>query len=119
MIPPRVQTKGCVAYARAASVSSFGPSEVVRELLTLMCRILDHFRHHGLHNGNITVERTADESCKQRDPIRLGQAEHDARHGDTEQTNESDRFPAVNVRDHAPPRGGDGLCDGVGRDEQS
>jgi hypothetical protein len=90
-----------------------------RDLLTFMSGIFDHFRHHGLHDSDIAVQRTTNKSCKQRNPVRLGHTKENTRHCDTKQTNESNRLPAVNVRDHTPPRGGNCLRNGIRRNQQS
>ena len=70
--------------------------------LTLVSWVLDHLSNHGLHNGNVSVESATNKSRKQRDPEGTSHAEDDARHGNTSQANQRDRFPAVDVGDGPP-----------------
>ena len=81
--------------------------------LTLMVGIGDHFCHHGLHDGDITVECTADEPCKQRNPVRLCHAKCDTAHGDACKADKGHGFTPVDIGDSAPAECRDGLCDGV------
>ena len=70
-----VQTKGCVAYARAM-LSQLGlPDAVLRDLLTLVCWVLDRLCNHSLHDCDISIQCTANKARKQGDPVRLGNAE--------------------------------------------
>lgn len=118
MMPPKVQTKGCVAYALAVHDKlQFNPSPIL--ILTLMCRVLDHFLHHGLHDGNIAVQGTANKSRKQSDPVRLGETKGKAAQRNARQANQRHGLPTVNIGNGAPTEGGDGFSDSVGRQQES
>lgn len=67
--------------------------------LTLVSWILNHLSYHGLHDGNISVQSTTNEPCKQRNPEGACHTKDYTGQSDTSQTNQGDRFPAVNIGD--------------------
>lgn len=81
--------------------------------------VLDHFRHHGLHDCDIAVQCAADKAGKQGDPVGGGKAKDQTGEGDAQEAGESNGLAAIVVRNHTPQRGSHCFCDGVGRDEQA
>ena len=55
---------------------------VLRDLLTLVGRILDRLCDHGLHDCNVSIQCTADKARKQRDPICLRNTDKQSRERD-------------------------------------
>jgi hypothetical protein len=74
----------------------------VFDLLTLVGWVLDHLSNHCLHNRDIAVQGTTNESSKQRNPEGACHSKDDTREGHTGQTNQRNRFPTVDIGNGAP-----------------
>jgi hypothetical protein len=70
--------------------------------LTLVSWVLDHLGDHCLHDSNVSVQSTTNESRQESNPEGTCHTEDDTRHSDTGQANQRDRFPAVNIGDGSP-----------------
>jgi len=100
-IPPRVQTNGCTAYALAVRIVSvlnatnffFLQHRVAK--LTFVFRLLDHLSDHGLHDRDVAVEGTSNETSQESHPVALGHTEYQAGDGDTTETNENNRLATI------------------------
>lgn len=99
-MPPRVQTKGCTAYALAVrAVSHLNATanfpQCVVAILTFVFRLLDHLSNHGLHDRNVAIQSTSNETGQESHPVAFGQTEDQAGNGDATKTDENNRLAAV------------------------
>ena len=84
-----------------------------------MLRLLDHLRNHGLHNSDVAVQSTSNETSQQGNPVALGQTKDQAGDRNATETDQNDGFPAITIRERAPTHGGDSFGDGVSGDQKT
>lgn len=87
--------------------------------LTLVLRFLDHLRHHSLHDGNVTVQSSSNETRQQCNPVLLGQTENQTRNSNASKPDQDNRFSAIAIRECAPTHGSDSFRNSVGGDEET
>jgi hypothetical protein len=80
-------------------------------------RILDHLLHHGLHDGDIAIQRAAHKAGQKSNPVSLRKAKGKTAQCNACQANQRHRLPAINIGNGAPAQRSNGFCDSIGREQ--
>lgn len=100
-------------------VLASGGLEGMAERLTFVLWFCDELANHGLDDGNVSVEKTANDSSQQGHPDVGGKANHDhAEHGPNASQQE-DGLAADSVRETSPVHAHQGLSQRERRDEEA